>query len=351
MAELRHIAMSVPDPWATAEFYKQLFGFEVVGETDSSLAEGVFLSDGVINMALLDFKTDKAAQGKGKDFVGLHHFGIWVDDVEGTQALIEKAGGAWLMGVPDYKHNSAYEVKFHDINGVILDLVHNGWAGTQRRPGQADNQTSGPRTLVPKFEERRTKAAAAMAERLGKGHVPKKGEMRHIAMSVRNPWLTAEFYKQIFGFEVVGETDSSLAEGVFLSDGMFNIALLDFKTDKAAQGTGKDFVGFHHFGIWVDDVEGTQALIEKAGGHWLMGVPDYKHNSAYEVKFHDINGVILDLVHNGWAGTQRRPGQADNQTMGMRSMVARYEPRRAEAAKAMADALAGRRAPAEAAAT
>ena len=346
MGQLRHIAMSVPDPWTTAEFYKQIFGFEVVGETDSSLAEGVFLSDGVINMALLHFKNDKAAQGTGKDFVGLHHFGIWVDDVEATRKEVEKAGGEWIMGEPDYKHNSAYEVKFHDINGVIFDLVHNGWAGTQRRPGEAANQTMGSRTMVARYAERREKAAKAMAERLGAGHVAKKGQLRHIAMATRDPWKTAEFYKQLFGFEVVGETDSSLAEGVFLSDGMFNIALLDFKTDKAAQGTGKDFVGFHHFGIWVDDVEGTQKLIEKAGGDWIMGEPDYKHNSAYEVKFHDINGVILDLVHNGWAGTQRRPGQADNQTMGKRTMVARYAERREKAARAMADALGRDRVPA-----
>ena len=36
MGRLRHFAMSVPDPWKTAEFYKHAFGMEVVGETDSS---------------------------------------------------------------------------------------------------------------------------------------------------------------------------------------------------------------------------------------------------------------------------------------------------------------------------
>src|SRR5579872_4689880 len=129
MAELRHIAMSVRDPWLTAEFYKRIFGFEGAGETDSSLAEGTFISDGVFGMALLDFKSEEAAQGKGKNFVGLHHFGIWVDDIEATRKRIERAGGQWLMGEPDYRHNAQYEVKFLDINGVVLDLVHNGWAG------------------------------------------------------------------------------------------------------------------------------------------------------------------------------------------------------------------------------
>ena len=125
------------------------------------------MSDGVFNMALLDFKTERAAQGRGKDFVGFHHFGMWVDDVNGTHALIERAGGRWLMGEPDFRHNAAYEVKFHDINGVILDLVHNGWAKTQRRPGQADNQLAPPRGLVEKFAPRRQQAARNLAELVG----------------------------------------------------------------------------------------------------------------------------------------------------------------------------------------
>jgi catechol 2,3-dioxygenase-like lactoylglutathione lyase family enzyme len=332
MGELRHIAMSVPDPWATAEFYKSIFGLDVVGETDSSLAEGVFLSDGLVNMALLAYKSDAASQGTGKDFVGLHHFGIWVDDVEATRHRIEKAGGTWIMGEPDYRHNAAYEVKFHDLNGVIFDLVHNGWAGTERRPGAPGNQVSPPRSLVPRFAERRATAAAAIKARNIPADPACKGQLRHIALATRDPWATAEFYKTVAGLEVVGETDSSLAEGVFMSDGVFNMALLDFKTEKAAQGRGKDFVGFHHFGIWVDDVNATHALIEQAGGHWLMGEPDFRHNAAYEVKFHDLNGVILDLVHNGWALTQRRPGAADNQVMGPRSLVPKYAERRQKAA-------------------
>ena len=341
MSELRHIAMSVRDPWMTAEFYKSIFGLEVAGETDSSLAEGVFLTDGVFGIALLAYKSDEAAQGKGKDFVGLHHFGVWVDNVEATQKRIEAHGGRWIMGEPDYRHNAQYEVKFLDPNGVVLDLVHNGWAGTQRRPGQADNEVSPKRGLVERYAERRAKAAQAMAARGFTAPPQRCGEIRHFAMAVPDPWMTAEFYKRVFGFAVVGETDSSLAEGVFLSDGVIGLALLDYKSDAAAQGKGKDFVGLHHFGIWVDDVDATHKLIEQAGGHWIMGEPDYRHNAAYEVKFHDMNGVILDLVHNGWAGTQRRPGQADNAISPKRSLVPRFAERRARAEAAQFAALAG----------
>jgi catechol 2,3-dioxygenase-like lactoylglutathione lyase family enzyme len=44
MSKLRHIALSVPDPWATAEFYMKAFDLKKVGEADTPLATGVYLS-------------------------------------------------------------------------------------------------------------------------------------------------------------------------------------------------------------------------------------------------------------------------------------------------------------------
>ena len=59
---IRHVALSVEDPWETAEFYKDALGLQEVTELDGPLAEGVFLTDGVVNLAILKFKTDEAAQ-------------------------------------------------------------------------------------------------------------------------------------------------------------------------------------------------------------------------------------------------------------------------------------------------
>ena len=88
---------------------------------------------------------------------------MWVDDPEAVQQRIEKAGGEWLMGEPDVKGGSFYEVKFHDPNGVIFDISHNGWGGAQRNPGARHNEIGLSRGLVPKFAERRAAAAAEMA--------------------------------------------------------------------------------------------------------------------------------------------------------------------------------------------
>ena len=133
MSRLRHIALSVPDPWKAAEFYMKAFGMKKVGETDSSLARGVYLTDGFINMALLNYKSDEAAgEERGKDYVGIHHFGFWVDDVEQTVKDVEAAGGKYYMGEVPVLSNIFYEVKVRDPHGVIIDTTAHGWGGASK---------------------------------------------------------------------------------------------------------------------------------------------------------------------------------------------------------------------------
>ena len=130
--KLRHIALTVPDPWAAAEFYMQAFGMTKVGETDHVLASGVYLSDGVVNLALLHYKTEAAAGARGCDFVGLHHIGFWVDDPHAARQQAEQAGAKWWMGEVPKEGNAFYEVKFHDPNGVVFDISASGWGGASK---------------------------------------------------------------------------------------------------------------------------------------------------------------------------------------------------------------------------
>lgn len=170
---IRHFAISVPDPWAAAEFYKAAFGLEELGETDGKLAEGVFLTDGVVNLALLKFKDDEAAQGTGKDYVGLHHVGFWVDDAVASGEQATAAGAKWIMGDPN--NPGGYEVKYNDPFGVIFDIGEEGWAGAQKNPGQADNIAHpNTRKRVPRFDERREKARLESEKRQAKVMAPAK---------------------------------------------------------------------------------------------------------------------------------------------------------------------------------
>lgn len=124
-AKLRHVALSVPDPQKAAAFYEKALGMRRVGENDHAGATGVYLSDGVMNLALLRYKTAEAAGGDPDDF-GIHHFGFVVDDPAAAGAEIEAAGGNWLMGEPQ-EEGAFYEVKYRDPDGQIFDINEGGW--------------------------------------------------------------------------------------------------------------------------------------------------------------------------------------------------------------------------------
>jgi len=161
---IRHVALSVEDPWETAEFYKDALGLQEVTELDGPLAEGVFLTDGVVNLAILHFKTDEAAQGTGKDFVGIHHIGFWVDDVVEQGKIVRGTGAEWIMGDPN--NPNGYEVKHLDLSGIIFDIAAHGWAGSQKEPGQPDNIVhANPNRRLAKFDDRRAAAKAKLAAR------------------------------------------------------------------------------------------------------------------------------------------------------------------------------------------
>src|SRR3984957_16826091 len=159
---IRHVALSVEDPWETAEFYKDALGLQEVTELDGPLAEGVFLTDGVVNLAILHFKTDEASQGTGKDYVGIHHIGFWVDDVVEQGKIARNAGATWIMGDPS--NPDGYEVKHTDLSGIIFDIAAHGWAGSQKDPGSDENVVHpNPRRRLAKFDDRRARAEAKIA--------------------------------------------------------------------------------------------------------------------------------------------------------------------------------------------
>lgn len=125
MARLRHIAVWVRDLEASARFYEEVFGLERVGAETIALGSGIYLSDGVVNLALL-----KPADSNDASYVGAHHFGFIVDDVDSTKQKIEEHGGtfAFTLGDPE-KHN--FESKFKDPEGVLFDISAKGWLGTK----------------------------------------------------------------------------------------------------------------------------------------------------------------------------------------------------------------------------
>jgi catechol 2,3-dioxygenase-like lactoylglutathione lyase family enzyme len=132
MAKLRHVALSVPDPRKAAKFYMETFGMQEVGVTDSPIASGVYLSDGTVQLALLNYKTDEAAgKERGKHYVGVHHLGFWVENLDAAGRTIESNGGTFFLDLPVGKDSLCYEKKYRDPDGIIFDISHNGWVGTK----------------------------------------------------------------------------------------------------------------------------------------------------------------------------------------------------------------------------
>src|SRR6202035_1479030 len=91
-ARIRHIALCVKDIKATADFYEKAFGLKRTPIREGATAWNCYLSDGEVNLALLQYKGEIGA-GVPKGFVGIHHFGFQCDDLPAQQEKVEEAGG------------------------------------------------------------------------------------------------------------------------------------------------------------------------------------------------------------------------------------------------------------------
>jgi catechol 2,3-dioxygenase-like lactoylglutathione lyase family enzyme len=136
MARIRHIAIGTQDPEATAKFYIQGLGLKKVARLSSSTAEGYYLSDGHVNVAILRFKSEDPAVTEGAPrYTGVHHFGLEVEDLAKARKKIEKAGAVYrpYPGTEEMKKRGNIEVKFSGPDGVTIDLSEHGWVGTRKK--------------------------------------------------------------------------------------------------------------------------------------------------------------------------------------------------------------------------
>ena len=79
-------------------------------------------------MAILNFGNDDQL-GKGPDYVGLHHFGVLVDDLASARRHVEALGGDCFRHTPPPGHTGFYETKFHGPDGVVFDISEHPWPG------------------------------------------------------------------------------------------------------------------------------------------------------------------------------------------------------------------------------
>jgi predicted enzyme related to lactoylglutathione lyase len=172
-ARIRHIALSVKDVDATADFYEKAFGLKRSPKSEGPTAFRVYMSDGEINLALLQYKGETGSGLKNAaEFVGIHHFGFQCDDIDTQQKEIEAAGGKFFfdLGDPD---DDDFERKFKDPNGIIFDINWKGWTLTKgkvagkatRKTAAARSRASARKISAKKTSEKKTPAHKATSRR------------------------------------------------------------------------------------------------------------------------------------------------------------------------------------------
>ena len=120
-------------------FYKDVFGLREIAKLDNPGAKGYYLSDGNINVAILDFQKDAVAGAEyGMTYSGIHHIGFEVESLEEIAEKMKAADAAPRddinqalgVGMPGARHANV-EVKYGGPDGVIVDVSETGWVGTR----------------------------------------------------------------------------------------------------------------------------------------------------------------------------------------------------------------------------
>ena len=131
MARIQHLAIASQNPEKQAEFYKSVFGFEEIRRIDNPRARGVVLSDGAINISVLYFKQDQI--DRGLDYTGLHHFGVYVEDLEGTAKKCLENGAVAYDELPEDANETNYRPKrsdkFKGPENSLFDIADHPWIG------------------------------------------------------------------------------------------------------------------------------------------------------------------------------------------------------------------------------
>jgi catechol 2,3-dioxygenase-like lactoylglutathione lyase family enzyme len=122
----------------TAKFYMDVFGMKQIARVNSPGATGYYLSDGDLNLAILNFKNDAVAGAeRGKGWSGIHHIGFQVESLEEIAEKLAAAGAEprhdvnQALGVGDGpRHGGNVEVKYNGPDNVMVDVSETGWVGT-----------------------------------------------------------------------------------------------------------------------------------------------------------------------------------------------------------------------------
>jgi len=132
MARIRHLAFATDNPEKMRDFFETAFQFKTLRFHDSERAVGYIMTDGALNIGIFTFKTDQL--GKGIDYTGLHHFGVFTDDADACVERVLELGSEVFVDEMDLTPlsdgRSKRPDKFRGIDGLIFDVADLPWPGT-----------------------------------------------------------------------------------------------------------------------------------------------------------------------------------------------------------------------------
>jgi len=118
MARIVHIALKVDDLEKTSQFYEKVFGFKAVDTSKVRDHTSRHLSDGTIDLALIKYESEESAEARASGSGPcIHHFGIEVDDLEGTSEDLTKQG-CEIISDP-----GVIPIKFRAPGGTVAEIV------------------------------------------------------------------------------------------------------------------------------------------------------------------------------------------------------------------------------------
>ncbi len=135
MAKLKHVAICAKDARGTAAFFEKFFEMRVVEQAETEEYAYAFLTDGDMDLALLQFKTDELARRAGveggREYVGVHHIGFLVDDPRAAFRRMKEGGAEIPLPLGAMTGPGVYfDFKVRDPNGILIDVGHE-WPGTK----------------------------------------------------------------------------------------------------------------------------------------------------------------------------------------------------------------------------
>lgn len=109
-------------------------------------------------------------------------------------------------------------------------------------------------------------------------------KVRHVAVMTKNREKMAEFYQKVFGLE----PKRGFGGAIYMSDGDFNIALIEVKRDDQKEG-------INHYGFEVDDLESFKENLKSSG---FAAEIDSKSDKDSDYRIQDPDGRWVDLAVN-----------------------------------------------------